>query len=109
MRTSHSTQTSNHPVEAESVVGAGFDPAKQKGSCQTSETAETAETAGSADRTARMPSAQALISLAEAPAVHSDCTGIAKFGTASLCHLAKLDLAAVWQMVGLQAAILELV
>lgn len=106
MRTPHSTQTSNHPVEAESVVGAGFDPAKQKGSCQTS---ETAETAGSADRTARMPSAQALISLAEAPAVHSDCTGIAKFGTASLCHLAKLDLAAVWQMVGLQAAILELV
>ena len=68
MGTSHSTQTSNHPVEAESVVETGFDPVKQKGSCQT---AETAETAGSVDRTAHMSSARGLISLAEAPAAHS--------------------------------------
>ena len=97
MKTSHSTQTSNHPVEAESVVEADFDPVKQKGSCQI---VETAEIAGSADRTAHMPSARGLISLAEAPAAHSGCTDIVKFGTASLFHLAKVDLAAVRQMVG---------
>lgn len=89
-------QTSNRPVEAEPVVEAGFDPEKQKGSCQN---AEIAETAGSADRTAHTPFAQALISLAETTAVHSDCTGIVEFGIASLRHLARLDLAAVRRMV----------
>lgn len=106
MRTSHATRTSNHPVEAEFVVEVGSDLVKQKGSCQI---VETAEIAGSVDRTARMPSAQALILLVEVLAAHSDCTGIVKFGTASLCHLAKLDSAAVWPMVDLRVAILELV
>lgn len=106
MRTSHSMQTSNHPVEAESVVEAGSDLVKQKGSRQTVETAEIAEPV---DRTAHMLSAQALIFLVEAPAAHSDCTGIVKFGTGSLNHSVKLDSAAVLQMVDLQVATLELV
>lgn len=56
-----------------------------------------------------MPSAQALISLAGTTVVHSDCTGIVRFEVAILRHLARLDLAAVWQTVDLRAAILELV
>ena len=54
-----------------------------------------------------MPFVQALISLAGTPAVQSDCTGIVSFGTVSLCHWARLDLAAVWQMSDLLVANLE--
>lgn len=91
--TCHLRQMSNRPVEAEPVVEADFDPEKPKGSYQ------NAETAGSADGTAHMPFAQALISLAEAAAVHSGCTEIVGFEIANLCHLARPDLAAVRQMV----------
>ena len=49
MRTYHSRQKNNHPVEAGSAVEADFDHEKQKDSCQTAETAE------SADQTAHMP------------------------------------------------------
>ena len=54
-----------------------------------------AGTAESADRMAHMPSEQALISLVEASAVHSDRTDMSMSETANLCHLAKPELAAV--------------
>ncbi len=56
-----------------------------------------------------MPSVQALIFLAEALVVRNGCTDIEKSGTASLRHLARLDLAAVWQTVDSLVAVLELV
>ncbi len=68
-----------------------------------------AETAGSADRTAHMPSVQALIFLAGALVVRNGCTDIEKSGAANLRHLARLDLVAVWQMVDSLVAVLELV
>ena len=89
-RTCRSRQTSNHPAEAgpavEAVVGSG----KQKDSCQTAETAEFA------DRKAHMPSAQALISLAEVLADRSGCMDIERPVMERLCHLVEPDLAAVW-------------
>ena len=54
-----------------------------------------------------MPSAQAPISLAEAPAVRSGYTGMLKSETASLRHSARFGLAAVWLMAELLAAVLE--
>ena len=59
---------------------------------------QIAETAGSADRMARRPFVQALIFLAEAPAVRSDYTGMLSSVTASLRHFAKFGSAAVWPM-----------
>ena len=88
-------------VDAEPVVEAGSDLEKWRDNyCQ------TAEIAGSADRTARMPSVQALIFLAEA-AAHSDYTGTLKLETANLRHLARFDSAAVWRMAGSLVAVLE--
>ena len=94
------TQTSMRLVEAESVEEAGSD-LEGRNNCR------TAETAGSADQTARMPSVQALISLAEAPAIHSDYTDTLKPGTAKRRHLARFDSAAVWRMVDSLAVVLE--
>ena len=87
-------------VEVESVVEAGSGLGEWRNSCQ------TAETAGSADRTARMPFAQALIFLAEAPAVHNDYTDTLK-PAACLSRLARSDSAAVWRMADSQVAVLE--
>ena len=53
-----------------------------------------------------MPSAQALISLAEA-AVRSGYTGMLKSESASLRRSARFGLAAVWLMAELLAAVLE--
>lgn len=103
MRTCRSTQRSNRPVEAGPAVEADFDPGRQKENCQTAEIAE------SADQKAHMPSAQALISLAEASAVHSGCKDIELPVMERLCHLVRPDQAAVWQKVELQAAVLGLV
>ena len=54
-----------------------------------------------------MPSVQALIFLAEAPAVHSDYTDTLKSGTVKLRHLARFDSVAVWRMADSPAAVLE--
>lgn len=58
---------------------------------------------------ARMPFAQALIILAEAPVVHSARMDMSSSGTVTLCHLAKPDLAAVWLLIEVMVAVLELV
>ena len=100
MKVSRWTPTSNRRAGAESVVEADSDSGESMKNCQIAET-------GSAGQTARMPSAQAPISLAEAAAVHSGCTDIVESGSASLHHLAMTDLAAVWQMVDLTVAVLE--
>lgn len=99
MRIRRSAQMSNPPVEIGSVVEAGFGLEAWWNSSR------TAETVGSADRTARMPSAQALISLAEARAARSGCTGMLKSETASLRHLASFGSVVVWRMAGLRAVV----
>lgn len=54
-----------------------------------------------------MPSAPVLISLAEAHAARSGCTGKLKSGTASLRHVASFGSVVVWRMAGLRVAVPE--
>lgn len=101
MRIRRSAQMSNPLVEVDSVVAFGFGLEAWRNSFR------TAETAGSAVRTARMPSAPALIFLAEARAARSGYTGMLRSGTASLHHWASFGSVAVCQIAGLRVAVPE--